>query len=82
VDPGARDERVEDVGIAVSLDGFRNRHRLDRMVVLQRVVKAAEELAAGFGEILPCIFAIEDDRHDRVSSLPQNRLRGFLNVMD
>ena len=38
-------------------------------VVLQRVVEAAEKLAAGFGVIFPGIFAVENDGNDRIAAL-------------
>jgi hypothetical protein len=68
VDPGAGEDAVEGAG-GVAGDAFADGDGLHAGVGGDAGVELAEEFAAAFGEVLPGVFAVEDDGDEGVAAV-------------
>src|SRR5579872_1085239 len=62
-------------------DGLGDRYRLDVRLVMQFLVKTAQELASRLMVILPRILAIQDHGYNGIPSLLEHRPSGFADVV-
>src|SRR3954452_5892137 len=68
VDPRPRHQRWQSDGIRASSDGFGDGERLNLRIGCNCAVEPPEKLTSGFGKMLPSVFAVENNRHNRVAS--------------
>src|SRR5579883_364207 len=61
VNPGARNQCLERIEVLLTRYGLGYGDSFYARLILQAIIEAAQKFAARLGEVLPCVFAVEND---------------------